>query len=76
MKRFFAVWLMDIAKYVVTALVISTALTDLVSGWLFYAASLGLVSAIILFGFILFKSADKEDKKKEKENNNVEQSKN
>ena len=60
MKKIFAAWLMDIAKYVVTALVISTALTDLVSGWLFYAASLGLVTVIVLAGFILYKKADKE----------------
>ena len=70
MKRIFAAWLMDIAKYVVTALVISTALTDLVSGWLFYVASLGLVTVVVLLGFILFKSADREDKKKEEDSKN------
>ena len=73
MKRIFAAWLMDIAKYVVTALVISTALTDLVSGWLFYVASLGLVTVIVLMGFILFRLSDIEDKKKKEGNidNNV-----
>jgi len=68
MKRIFAAWLMDIAKYVVTALVLSTVLTDLVSGWLFYVVSLGLVTVIVLLGFILYKLADKEERKeKEKE---------
>jgi len=63
MKRIFAAWLMDIAKYVVTALVLSTVLTDLVSGWLFYVVSLGLVTVIVLLGFILYKLADKEESK-------------
>ena len=53
---------MDIAKYVVTALVLSTVLTDLVTGWLFYVVSLGLVTVIVLLGFILYKLAEKEER--------------
>jgi len=62
MKRIFAAWLMDIAKYVVTALVLSTVLADLVSGWIFYVVSLSLVTVIVLLGFILYKLAEKEEK--------------
>ena len=68
MKRIFAAWLMDIAKYVVTALVLSTALTDFVTAvpaWTFYIVCFGIVMIIVLFGFLLFRSADKDDKKKQ-----------
>ena len=68
MKRIFATWLMDIAKYVVTALVLSTALTDFVTAvpaWIFYIVCFGIVMIIVLFGFLLFRSADKDDKKKQ-----------
>jgi len=63
MKRIFAAWLMDIAKYVVTVLVLSTVLTDIVSGLLYYIASISVVASIVLLGFILYRSADKDDKK-------------
>ena len=63
MKRIFAAWLLDIAKYVVTVLVLSTVLTDIVSGWLYYVASIGVVVSIVLLGFILYRSADKDDRK-------------
>jgi len=65
MKRIFASWLMDIAKYVVTVLVLSTVLTDIVSGWLYYVASIGVVVSIVLLGFILYRSADKDDRKRQ-----------
>ena len=69
MKKVFSAWLLDIAKYIVTALVLSTALSDIVSGWYYYVACFVLVAAIIVFGILLFKGAEKdEEKKKEKEN--------
>jgi len=68
MKRIFAAWLMDIAKYVVTALVLSTALTDFVTAvpaWIFYIVCFGIVFIIVFLGFLLFRSADKDDKKRQ-----------
>ena len=62
MKKIFANWLLDIAKYIVTALVLSTALSDIISGWFYYVICCVLVAAIILFGIILFKAAEKEEK--------------
>jgi len=70
MKKVFGNWFMDIAKYIVTALVLSTALSDRISGWLYYAASLGLVVGIVLFAVYIYKLAEKEDKKKVKQSNN------
>jgi len=64
MKRIFAAWLMDIAKYVVTALLLSSALTEFVDGWVFYVVALGLVAFIVTVGLTLYKLADKDDKKK------------
>jgi len=66
MKEVFGKWFMDIAKYIVTALVLSTALSDKISGWLYYAACFGLVVGIVLLGVYMFKLA-------EKEKNNVKQ---
>ena len=70
MKKVFSTWLLDIAKYIVTALVLSTALTDMVSGWYYYVACFVLLAAIIIFGVLLFKGAEKdEENKKEKSKN-------
>ena len=58
---------MDIAKYIVTALVLSTVLTDVadvISRWVFYSAAFVLIAVIILCGVFLYKAADKDEKKK------------
>ena len=67
MKRVFSLWLLDIAKYVITVMLISTALKDFASGWFFYGMCLVLVSIIIIGGIYLYKKSEKDDK----ENNNV-----
>jgi len=67
MKRIFAAWLMDIAKYVVTVLLLSTILSDIsgfASGWLLYVITFSLVLIVVFVGFMLYKSADIDDKKK------------
>jgi len=66
MKKLFASWLLDIAKYLITVLLLSTALTDIGSGWFFYAATFALVAFIVLLGVILYLSGDKDDKNKNK----------
>ena len=67
MKRIFAAWLMDISKYVVTALILSSALTEFADGWVFYAAAFAIVAFIVIVGISLYMLADKEDTKKNKE---------
>jgi TRAP-type C4-dicarboxylate transport system permease small subunit len=55
MKKIFANWLLDIAKYVVTALVLSTALGLKEQGWIYYAACLVFVVIVLFVAIILFK---------------------
>ena len=59
MNKIFSLWLLDIAKYVVTALVLTTALTDKISGWLYYVVCFGIIAGIILFGILLYKRAER-----------------
>ena len=69
MKKVFSLWFMDIAKYVVTALVLSTVFTDVVSitsRWVFYSVALLVITAIILLGVLFFKSAEKEERENKK----------
>ena len=70
MKKVFSLWFMDIAKYIVTALVLSTVLTDVadvISRWIFYSAAFILIAIIILCGVVLFRSADKDEKKEKQD---------
>ena len=72
MKKVFSLWLLDIAKYVVTVLVLSTVLTDvarITSRWVFYSAAFVVITAIILLGVFLFKSVEKDEKNKNLSNN-------
>ena len=67
MKRIFAAWLMDIAKYVVTVLLLSTVLSDIsgfASGWVIYALTFSLVLVVVFVGFLLYRSADKDDRRR------------
>jgi len=59
MNKIFSLWLLDIAKYVVTALVLSTALSDKIEGWLYYAVCLSIVAAIVIVGVLLYKRAER-----------------
>jgi len=68
MSRVFSLWLLDIAKYIVTALVLSSALGGGLSGWAYYAASLGLVAVIVLGGVFLFKKSEKKEREEKEKN--------
>ena len=63
MKNIFANWLMDIAKYVITALVLSTALGLQEQGWIYYVACVAFVSIVVSLAFFLYRNENKKNKK-------------
>jgi hypothetical protein len=70
MKKIFSSWLLDIAKYIVTALLLSAAFRDIVSGWVYYISCLFLVASIVLAGVLLYKSAEREERRRNEELSN------
>ena len=69
MKRIFGHWILDIAKYFVTALFLSSLFADVSSvmpRWLFYSGNSIVILAVILAGVYLIRKADKEDEEKKK----------
>ena len=58
MKKKFSDWLMDIAKYVITALVLSTALGLQEQGWINYVACLGFVVIVVIIAVWLYYKGD------------------
>ena len=72
MKKVFSLWLLDIAKYVITVLVLTTILTDIyitMSRWVLYTVCFVIIVAIIAVGVYLYKSAENDEKEKDKLNN-------
>jgi len=72
MNRIFGHWILDIAKYFVTALFLSSLFADVSSvmpRWLFYLVNSVIILVVILVGVYLIKKADKEDEEKMKSNN-------
>ena len=68
-KKIFSNWLLDIAKYITTAMIISVALGAIEYGWIYYAVSIALVVFIVLLGFALID--DDKPKKKKKKNKEI-----
>jgi len=66
MEKIFSNWLLDIAKYIVTALILSSALSDNIGGWLYYTACFVLVTVVVLLGVYLFRLSEKKTKKNKK----------
>ena len=65
-KKIFSSWLLDIAKYITTAMIISVALGAIEYGWIYYAVSVALVIFIVLLGFALIDEDEPKKKKKKK----------
>ena len=63
MKKEFGKWLMDIAKYMVTALLLSSALGNMNRPWVFVGVMIGTILTLA-WGLILINK----DKKRRKEN--------
>ena len=71
MAEKFSNWLLDIAKYIMTVLILTTALRDLntFQGWQYYAVCAALVFVVIVSGVILHYIAVKQKKNVKQSNN-------
>ena len=63
MKREFGKWLLDIAKYMVTALLLSTIFADIHEHIIFYLAAI-FSFVLLIIGLAVFYNIDQEEKKK------------
>lgn len=62
MKKEFGKWLMDIAKYLATAVLLSSVFNDIKESWVIYLVVSVAIVLTLLTGLLLVK-----DKKEEKE---------
>jgi ABC-type multidrug transport system permease subunit len=58
-KEEFAKWLMDIGKYVATAVLISSFLGEFSQKWIIYGFGIALVIAFLLSGLFMLKTLNK-----------------
>jgi ABC-type multidrug transport system permease subunit len=63
----FCNWILDIAKYITTAMIISGAFSAIEQGWKYYVASTAIVVFMVVAAFLIMEDKDKPDKKKEKD---------
>ena len=69
MKRnIFANWLLDIGKYITTAMIISGAFSAIEQGWKYYVASIVIVVFMVVVAFLIMEDKDKLDKNKKEKN--------
>jgi L-asparagine transporter-like permease len=64
MKKEFGKWLMDIAKYVVTAVILSSVFTKIEEGKTVYITGSLFVIILVIFGLILQKESPEKKKKR------------
>jgi len=62
MKKELGKWLLDVAKYVATAVLISSFLGGLNPKWIMYVAGFLVVLSFLIVGFWLIKKSDKQNK--------------
>ena len=67
MKKEFGKWLLDIAKYIVTAIILTSIFGDIKERWLVYFISASSVIVAMTIGLLLLKD-DKTVNKKLKKN--------
>ncbi|OAV67435.1 hypothetical protein Barb6_01459 [Bacteroidales bacterium Barb6] len=59
MKKEFGKWLMDIAKYVVTGVLLSSLIRDIGDGWWIYVVGGIIASLCLFFGSRLIKTEER-----------------
>jgi len=59
--RVFAQWLIDVSKYLATAVIISTAFRDVSRGITFLFGALAVIM-VLLLGFLLYNKMEEEEK--------------
>ena len=75
MKRnIFCNWLLDIAKYITTAMIISGAFSAIEQGWTYYAASIAIVVFMVAAAFLIMEDKDKTGKNKKEKMYNLKKS--
>lgn len=62
MKKELGKWLMDIAKYITTAVILTSIFGDIEERWIIYAG--GSISIIITLGWGLYLTKEQPEKKK------------
>ena len=62
MKKEFGKWLMDIAKYITTAVILTSIFGEIEQKWIIYAG--GIISIVITLGIGLWLVRDKKGKGK------------
>jgi len=62
MKKELGKWLLDVAKYVATAVLISSFLGGLNPKWIMYVAGFLVVTSLLIVGFWLIKKSEKQNK--------------
>ena len=60
MRKEFGKWLMDIAKYITTAVILTSIFGDIAQKWIIYVG--GIVSILLTLGIGLWLVRDKKEK--------------
>ena len=61
MRKELGKWLMDIAKYITTAVILASIFAGLEQKWLLYAGSIITASVTLGFGLMLVKDLNKKE---------------
>jgi hypothetical protein len=67
-KQEFGKWFLDVAKYVLTAMILASMIEGLSQGWLIVASSV-LMLTCLAFGAILMRKGREEEERRERNRN-------
>ena len=68
MKEIFGKWFLDVAKYILTAIFLTTVFIDMEQSKMLFITGIGFLVCIVI-GYRLLKQSDEEKKKKETKKN-------
>lgn len=66
MKKEFGKWLMDIAKYITTAVILSSIFSGIQESWILYVSGILTASIALIWGLYLVKERPIKNKKRRK----------